>query len=88
MLNRKIYDNFNNDIVENLTETRSNFPYLNDKDYGQSKNKINWLDVNDWFVIEVKMQNLTEYGNPFQPRFLKLREDKEITECVYNERKN
>ena len=53
-----------------------------DKDFGLSKNKAKWLDVDDWFVIEVKMHGLTEYGNPFQPRFLTLRDDKKIEECV------
>lgn len=53
-----------------------------DKNFGQAKGKVNWIPYPYWFPIEIKMQNLTEYGNPFQPRFLKIRNDKLNKECI------
>ena len=53
-----------------------------DKDYRYAKGKINWLPKSDWFVIEINMSQRTEYGKPFQPTFLSVRDDKEPSDCV------
>ncbi len=53
-----------------------------DKDYGLPKNRINWLDKDDWFTIEVKCSQLTEKGVYFQGRFVTIRDDKQPKECI------
>lgn len=54
---------------------------LNDKDYNSTYGTIHWLRPADWFVIEIKMMNLTEYGTPFLPRFVCVRDDKKPIDC-------
>lgn len=62
-----------------------NYPNLIDKDYRYAKNTINWLDINDWFIVEISMSGQTEYGNPFQPAFVSIRDDKKPEDCVQDE---
>ena len=54
---------------------------FNDKNYNCSYESINWIPKKYWFVIEVKMMNKTEYGVPFLPRFVTIRNDKLTTDC-------
>ena len=55
---------------------------LTDKDYRYSKGKINWLNPQEYFVIEISMSGKTEYNRPFQPTFISVRDDKTIKSCV------
>lgn len=54
---------------------------LDDKDYNCSFKTIHWLPQSSWFVIEIKMMNVTEYGTPFLPRFTCVRDDKKPIDC-------
>jgi len=85
LLDKKITEDNTKDFVINGSSNPEQYADLIDKDYGVPKNIVRWLNVNDWFVIEIKMSGKTEYGNPFQPRFLSLRKDKRIEECVEND---
>jgi len=85
LLDKEITEYNTKDFVINGSSNPEQYADLIDKDYGVPKNTVRWLDVNDWFVIEIKMSGLTEYGIPFQPRFLSLRKDKRIEECMENE---
>jgi bifunctional non-homologous end joining protein LigD len=73
----KLLNKSKKNIIKNHT--------LIDKDYRYAKGKINWLDEKDWFVVEISMSQKTEYGKPFQPTFLSVRDDKKPKECVINE---
>jgi len=81
-IDRDINDDNTRTFVCENSSSKKEYPIFTDKDYSVPKNTIRWLDNSDWFVVEVKMQNLTEYGNPFQPRFIALRPDKKLEECI------
>jgi len=74
-----VTEKLNKDIENN------NPTIFTDKDYRYPKGKINWLNKSDWFIVEIRMSGKTEYGKPFQPRFLSLRTDKKIEECIIDE---
>jgi len=80
-------------VVTKLLNKKESFPltkgesvgfndHMIDKNYGVSLGKTNWIKQKDWFIIEILMSGRTEYNNPFQPRFLSLRDDKKLKECT------
>ena len=85
MLKKQDYRYFYNktaiQIMEGLTNKQVK-PRITDKNFNKPYGTIAWLKKEDYFVIEIKMMNKTEYGNPFEPRFLRLRDDKKPMDCL------